>query len=104
MIKAHVPGIIDGECAAKTDTAESAKGLAPYQRDVNNFQEVFIPAHGDAVFGDAAKTGQNALVQMLVNVAKIDNRLGQGIRVTGQGHGQGFEFQAVDGGNTKAFV
>ena len=66
MIETHVPGIVYGNRTAETYAAVGPKSLPSLQGQVDDFQEVFVPAHGDAVFGHAAETCQDAFVQIFV--------------------------------------
>ena len=53
-----------------------AKLRAPLQQQADDLQEVLVPAHGDAVFGDAAEAGHDALVEILVQLARCRGSAG----------------------------
>ena len=51
-----------------------ANSLAPLQQQPDQFQEILVPAHGDAVFGDAAEAGHHAVVEVLESAMSRDRR------------------------------
>ena len=63
-------GLIDGDGAAEAHPAVHGKGLAPLQQQTDDLQEVLVPAHRDAVFRNAAETGQAARPQGLADLLK----------------------------------
>ena len=74
MIKAEIPGLIDGEGSAKTDTTINAKGVSPQKIKINDLEEVFVPADGNAVLCDATKTQHDALIKRFIEGPKIPDR------------------------------
>jgi hypothetical protein len=52
------------------------RGAAFEQRDVEDREEVLVPAHGDAVLADAAEAEEDALVELVVELSK--SRIGRG--------------------------
>ena len=47
------------ERAAEAHAAEHLEFAAPLQQQPDQLEEVLVPAHGDAVFGDAAEAGHH---------------------------------------------
>ena len=52
-----------------------ANSRAPLQQQADELEEILVPAHGDAVFGDAAETGHDAVVERFVKLAHVAHRL-----------------------------
>ena len=63
VVEAQFEGVVDGQRAAEAHAAEHREFAAPLQQQADHLQEVLVPAHRDAVFGDAAEAGQDALVR-----------------------------------------
>ena len=75
MVEAEIECLIQGDRAAEAHAAEHGEARPPLQQQADDLEEVLVPAHGDAVFGDAAETGHGALAQILVQLADVVDRL-----------------------------
>ncbi len=61
MVEAHLEGLVQGDGAAQPDAAQHQELGAALQHQADHLEEVLVPADGDAVFGDAAEAGHDAL-------------------------------------------
>jgi hypothetical protein len=57
VVEAHREGVVDVSVPPKRTPPNIANCVAPLQQQAHHLQEVLVPAHGDAVFGDAAEAG-----------------------------------------------
>ena len=73
VIEAQFEGAVDGQRAAEAHAAVHAELAPPLDQQPDHLQEVLVPAHRDAVFGDAAETGHHALVETLVDFGDVVN-------------------------------
>ena len=62
------------ERAAEAHAAEHGEFAAPLEQQADELQEILVPAHGDAVFGDAAEAGHDAVVEPLVELLHVADR------------------------------
>ena len=62
---AQASSIAERRAAAEADAAEMRELRAPLQQQAHELQVVLVPAHGDAVFGDAAEPGHHPIVEVL---------------------------------------
>ena len=53
----------------------SAKRVAPLEQQPDHLEEVLVPAHGDAVLGDAAEARHHAIVERLDQRRDVAHRL-----------------------------
>ena len=60
--------------AAEAHAAEHRERVAPLQQQPDHLQEVLVPAHRDAVLGDAAEAGHDAVVELLLQLRDIADR------------------------------
>ena len=60
VVEAHRERLVGVDGAAEAHAAVDAEARPPRQVQVQRGQEVLVPAHGDAVLGDAAEAGQRA--------------------------------------------
>ena len=74
VVDAHRPRFVHRQRAAEADAAVDAQLVAPRQRQVDQRQEVLVPADGDAVLGDAAEAFEHALVERPIDLAPVANR------------------------------
>ena len=100
MVEAQRPGVFQRHRATKTHTTEQRKLPPPLQQQAHHLEKVLVPAHRDAVFGHAAKTGHTAFVQRFTQVGIAVYRLEGGARSV-QAHArdmlrQGLDLQAID--------
>ena len=71
MFETEFPGIVDSHGAAEAHAAVNAEKTAARQRQINQFEEILVPANGNAVFGHAAEPGHDAPIQRLVQVGDL---------------------------------
>src|SRR5207237_976095 len=68
VMKAEIPCLVDCQRASKTDTAVNAKRMAARQGQMKQRQKILIPTNPDSVFGNAATTFENALLERLIDL------------------------------------
>ena len=71
------PRFVDRQRAAEAHAAVDLQLVAPRQRQVDQRQEVLVPAHGDAVLGHAAEAFEHALVERTIDLAPVADRARQ---------------------------
>ena len=101
MIEAPLKRAINGQRAAEAHAAEHRELAAALQQQADDLQEVLVPTDRDAVLGDTAEAGHDAVAQRFVDLGHVANRL-EWNALTGRRHAghlrrQRFDFQAVDG-------
>ena len=74
MVEAELERAFRVERAAETHAAEQRVTIAPFEQDADELQEILVPAHRDAVFGDTAKACHHAIVERLVQRCDIADR------------------------------
>ena len=65
MIEAVRKRPFDVERAAETHAAEEREPVAALEQQSDHLEEILVPAHGDAVLGDAAEAGHHTIVERL---------------------------------------
>ena len=83
VVEAEREGAVDGERAAEAHAAEHRELAAPFQQQADELEEILVPAHGDAVFGDAAEPGHDAAVERLAQLGGIADRAERRARAGG---------------------
>ena len=71
MVEAPFERLVEPERAAEAHPADHGEGRAPLQQQPHELEEVLVPAHGDAVFGDAAEACHDALGQVLAEFRHV---------------------------------
>ncbi len=104
MIKTGVPGLLDGDGATEPDAAIYLEIAPSGQCEINDLEEILVPAHGDAVFGHPAEPRQQAFVQVLVQLPEIPDGPGRRGIAADQFRRQGFDFQRIDASDAEPFV
>ena len=66
--------VLERERAAEADAAEDPDACAPREREVDQEQEVLVPAHGDAVLAHAAEPAADAVGERLLERAPLADR------------------------------
>ena len=66
VVEAQTESIFGAQCAAKAHTADQCELAASLEQQTNYFEEVLVPPHRDAVFGNAAEPCHDAFVQRLI--------------------------------------
>src|SRR5450759_3271151 len=74
VVEAEFGHILHGQGAAKAHPAEQRKLLAPLEQQADDLEEILVPTHGDAVFGDAAETRHDPIGEPFVDVAHLAYR------------------------------
>ena len=70
VVEAEREGAVDRHRAAEAHAAIHRELAAALEQQADDLQEILVPAHGDAVFGDAAEPGHDAVVEPLVEAAR----------------------------------
>ncbi len=83
------PGLVERQRAAEADAAVDAEARPPRQGEVDERQEVLVPAHGDAVLGDAAEAFEHARVERPVDVAPVARSAAAAARLSPASTGSG---------------
>src|SRR5690606_18930508 len=104
VIEAELPRVLERDGAAEADAAVDAEQALPRERDVEEREEVLVPADGDAVLADAAEAEERALVELLVERAEVLDRHGRRRRVAGELDRERLDLEAVDGGDAEALA
>ena len=65
VVEAHGEGALDRHRAAEAHAAEHRELAAPLEQQPHHLEVVLVPAHGDAVLGDAAEARHGALAEIL---------------------------------------
>ena len=101
MVESHGKGRFLGDGTAETHTAEHGEERAPFHQQTQHLEEILVPTHGDSVFGDAAEPGHGALVQVLIKLGNILDRLEGHVVAAGVDarnlRVQGLDLEAVHG-------
>ena len=71
VVEAHRHGVLQRHRAAEAHAAEHGELAAAFEQQADDLEEVLVPAHGDAVFGDAAEAGHDALVERFADILDI---------------------------------
>ena len=66
VVEAERPGILERERSAEANAAVDAHVAVARERQVDDREEVLVPANGDPVFAHAAEAESVALVQLAV--------------------------------------
>ena len=74
VIEADRPRFVDRQRAAEADAAVDPQLVAPRQRQMDQRQEVLVPADGDAVLRHAAEAREHALVERPIDLAPLADR------------------------------
>ena len=99
MVEAQLERVLDGQRAAEPDAAEQRELPPPLQQQPDHLQEILVPAHGDAVLGDAAETRHHAVVErlgQLLDVADRPEGHPLAVTVTPDSSAERLDLQAVD--------
>ena len=104
MVEAGVEGLLGVDRAAEAHAAEDREAAAARERQVDERQEVLVPAHRDAVLGDAAESGQRPLVEGPRELGPVADRADPaavGARPVGR---QRLDLEPVDARDAEALV
>ncbi len=74
MVEAHGQGPLDRHRAAEAHAAEHRELPAPLEQQPHHLQVVLVPAHRDAVLGDAAEARHGALAEILAQRVDVAHR------------------------------
>ncbi len=104
VVETEVEGLLGGQGAAKPHAALDREPTAPGERQVDQGEEVLVPADRDAVLRDAAESGQRTAVERTGERAVVAD--GADPRAVGPGPvgGQALDLQAVDPDDAEALV
>ena len=104
VVEPEVEGLLVRERAAEARAAVDAKRPAPREVQVQHVEEVLVPPHRDAVFGDAAEARQRALVETAEERLRIANQLRRARLRARELLGERLDLQAVDRDDAEALV
>ncbi len=108
VIEAELESVLQRQRATEPHATEHRELRAPFQQQPHQFQEVLVPAHRDAVFGDAAEAGQDAVLQRLAQIGHVAYRFESAARSVAvhaaQAGRQRLDLQAVDADDGMALV
>ena len=104
MIEAELPSVLDRKRAAEAHAAVAAEARAAREQQINDLEEILVPTNGDPIFGDAAEARERSLVELLVERAKILDRLRRMLRVAEELGGERLDLQRVDADDAEPFV
>jgi hypothetical protein len=100
VIESERERVVRADRAAEAHAAVHREALAPLDQKAQQLQEVLVPAHGDAVLGDAAEARHHAIVERLAERRDIANRHeGHALAVRADARDRGrqrLDLQAVD--------
>ncbi len=74
VIEAEAECIVDAERSAEAHAAEHPELGPPLEQEPDQLEEVLVPAHRDAVFGDAAEARHDAGIERLAELGDIADR------------------------------
>ena len=66
--------VLERQRAAEAHAAVQRELAAALEQQADQLEEVLVPAHGDAVLGDAAEARHHALVERLVQLIDVADR------------------------------
>ncbi len=75
VVETQRKGAVDRDRAAKAHPAIHRELAAAFEQQAHDLQEILVPAHGDAVFGDPAKPGHDPVVEPVDEARHIADRL-----------------------------
>ena len=100
--------VVERQRAAEAHAAEHREFVAALEQQPDELEEVLVPAHRDAVFGDAAEAGHHAVVERLVEFVDVADRPERRARAVGAHardvRGERLDLEAVDADDGVAFV
>ena len=68
MVETAGEGVPHAQGAAEAHAAEHRELAPPLEQQADDLEEILVPAHGDAVFRDAAEAGHHAAVEILAQL------------------------------------
>src|SRR6185312_9139527 len=74
VIEAERESVIDRDRAAEAHPAIEREFMPALDQQPDHFEEVLVPAHGDAVFGDAAEPSHDAIVEPFPELLHVADR------------------------------
>ena len=104
VVEPHRERLVGVDGAAEADAAVDAEARPPRQRQVQRAQEALVPAHGDAVLGDAAEAGQPPLVERRRQLVPALDRARRPRVRADQIRRQRLDLEAVDADDAEAGV
>ena len=103
MVETQGEGAVDRQRAAKPHAAIHRELRPALEQEPHGFEEILVPAHRDAVFGNAAEPGHDARVEPLVLRRDIADRREGAAAAVGHDAGhlgrQRLDLQPVDRGD-----
>jgi len=63
VVEAELERVLDGDRAAEAHASVHRKLRAPLEQEAHELEEILVPAHRDAVLGDASESRHDAVVK-----------------------------------------
>ena len=108
VIEAERERAVGVERSAEAHAAEEREAAAALEQEPDDLEEILVPAHGDAVLGDAAESRHHAIVERFVQHRGIEDRLERHALAVGrdsrQRGRQRLDLEAVDADDRVAVV
>jgi hypothetical protein len=108
VIEAHGEGALDRHRSAEAHAAEHRELGAALEQQAHHLQVILVPAHGDAVFGDATEARHGALAEILAQRLDVAHRREWLPRTVGRdarlSHRQRLDLEAIDADHGVAVV
>ena len=108
VVEAHGEGILDRHRAAEAHAAEHRELAAPLEQQAHHLQVVLVPAHRDAVLGNAAEARHGALAEVLAYRGCVTHRREGMARAIGRHAGlldrQRLDLQSIDADHGMAVI
>src|SRR5262249_14335297 len=95
VVEAEVPRVVERQRSAEADAAEEPHVRIARERDVEEREEVLVPANGDAVFADTAEAEERALIELFVERAEVLHRTRRRRGVADELDGKRLDLEAV---------
>ena len=104
MVEAKLPRIFNGEGATEAHATVDTQTLSAQQRQIDHFEEILVPADGDAIFGDPAEAKIAARIEIVIQHAKIADGTGCFGYITEQRLRQGLDLERIDPDHPETLV
>jgi hypothetical protein len=108
VIETEREGAFGVDGAAEANATEERVARTPLEQQPDHLEEVLVPAHGDAVLGDAAEARHHAIVERLLQRRHVAHRRERNAPAAERGAGQRrierLDLETVDGRNRMTVV
>ncbi len=104
VVEAQVERLLGRDGPAEAHAPEDFEAAPAGERQVDEGQEVLVPADRDSVLRDAPESGERPLVETARDRRVVPDRLDPEAVLAGPLRRKGFDLQAVDADDPEAFV